>query len=335
MVTDVKKGGDRNQCFDFLKGLGCIGVIFIHVRFPGLIGEIIAKSAQFAVPIFFMIAGYMAMGCFENTIKRRFIKILKIFIYGYLCFLTYNAVFYSITVGSGTMIEWFKAHYTLKTIIDYMVFCTIDFAIPLWYLIAMIETYIFWYFVVKWKKENFFVKLMPILFLFQLFLYTICETHGFPWAWKINFISSSLPWFLFGYYIHSIEEEIDRKKSLILATYAVIGLYIALLPTVFDTSINFSCLGILIFSTALFVIAVKNYNQVVCKPVAYIGDKLSLNIYIFHVLMARLISIFFNLTLSVDAGGNVFLWIKPILTVIATIIFSWTLYIGKQHFIKL
>ena len=61
---------DRNQCLNFLKGLGSTGVVFIHITFPGLTGEIISKMAQFAVPVFFMITGYYALGCIYQFVQH-------------------------------------------------------------------------------------------------------------------------------------------------------------------------------------------------------------------------------------------------------------------------
>lgn len=334
METTNMEREDRNSFLNFLKGLGCIGVVFIHVMFPGLTGEVISKLSQFAVPVFFMVAGYYALGCSEAVVKRRLKKILKVFIYGYLLFLVYGLVGQLIK-GNGIIMEWIKTNYTLKALIKSVIFCNIDFAIPLWYLIAMLETYILWYFVVKYKKEIFFVKWIPVLFLYNLFLTTICETNGFEWFWKINFVAKALPWFLFGYYVHSIgKEQIDKTKNVVLAICAVSGCVVALIPIIFDTTINFSCVGILFYATALFVIAIKYPDIVICKSIAYVGDKLSLNVYIFHVLVAGVIDFAFQLAFHVDTDGNVFLWIKPILTVIATIMFSWMLYNGKQLFIK-
>lgn len=323
---------NRNQLLNFLKGLGCIGVVFIHITFPGLTGEIVSKISQFAVPVFFMTAGYYAMGCSEKTIKRRLIKILKIFIYGYLWFLTYNILLQ--IKGGGVLIEWLVANYTIKSLVKYVIFCNIDFAVPLWYLIAMLETYILWYFVVKWKKENLFVYLIPLLFLFQLLLTIICETNEYAWFWKMNFLSRGLAWFLFGYYVCSVgKEAIDKKKDVVLAICAIVGCVVALIPVVLDTSIDFSCVGLLFFSIALFVIAVKHSSKVVCKPIAYIGDKLSLNIYIFHMLMGGSITLVLKSVFEVNTDSNIFLWAKPILTVVATVIFSQILYKCKQYFV--
>ncbi len=151
---------DRNQCLNFLKGLGSTGVVFIHITFPGLTGEIISKMAQFAVPVFFMITGYYALGCTDTVIGKRLIKILKIFMYGYAWFFAYNIIS---QVRNGTWAGWLKANYTLKALIKYVVFCDIDFAIPLWYLIAMAETYILWYFAIRGKntfeRNSYFISI--------------------------------------------------------------------------------------------------------------------------------------------------------------------------------
>ncbi|WP_295073981.1 acyltransferase family protein [uncultured Fibrobacter sp.] len=129
----------RNEVLNLLKGLACIAVVFIHIKFPGVVGIIFGSSlTHFAVPSFLMIAGYFAFGKDETVIKRRLIKILKIFAFGYLCFLGYNVLF---QVLRGSVIEWLALNFKYTTPIKYAVFCTIDFAIPLWYLIAMAEAY--------------------------------------------------------------------------------------------------------------------------------------------------------------------------------------------------
>lgn len=66
---------------NLLKGFACIGVVFIHVSFPGVIGGIIKHASAYAVPIFFLIAGYYSFSKNLNTIKRKLIKIVKIFIF--------------------------------------------------------------------------------------------------------------------------------------------------------------------------------------------------------------------------------------------------------------
>lgn len=56
-MTEVAKK-QYNYCMDFLKGIACILVVFIHVKFPGDFGQAVQAIARFAVPFFFMVSGY-------------------------------------------------------------------------------------------------------------------------------------------------------------------------------------------------------------------------------------------------------------------------------------
>lgn len=47
----------RNQSMDLAKLIASFFVVFLHVPFPGQIGQIIGCLARFAVPLFFILAG--------------------------------------------------------------------------------------------------------------------------------------------------------------------------------------------------------------------------------------------------------------------------------------
>lgn len=329
---DLKTGSGRNQMLNFLKGIGCIGVVFMHIQFPGMFGTVIHKLAQFAVPVFIMIAGYYAFGCTEKTIKRRLFKMVKIFAYGYAFFVLYHIIF---SLKNGNLSEWFYTNFTFQKLLKYIIFCDIEFAIPLWYLIAMIEIYLTWYFVVKYDKEKMTLKMIPVLFLCHIILTTVCETNNYTWHWKINYITSAMPWFLFGYYMHADgEDRIKNLKDVVLLLEAGVGLMIAFIPMVFTTSINFSCMGIIPYATALFMIAIKHPDVSISKSVEYMGDKLSLNIYIFHVLLAGVISLFSKLLFHIDTNGVIYQWMEPAMTIIVSIIWAFILQKCKELLIN-
>lgn len=77
---------NRSSMFDFIKGLACMGMVFIHVTFPGTAGMAIKTAALFAVPVFLMIAGFYSLGATEEKILFRLKKILLIFCFAYLLF---------------------------------------------------------------------------------------------------------------------------------------------------------------------------------------------------------------------------------------------------------
>lgn len=133
------KKKDINYKLNFIKGIGCLSVIFIHVRFPGIFGTCISKMAGFAVPNFLMISGYYAYEKDPEVIKKRLKKIILLFLYAYILFFTLK-----IFGNNDSLGMWLCSNFNWQTPIKYIVFCTIDFAIPLWYLIAMIEIYIYY-----------------------------------------------------------------------------------------------------------------------------------------------------------------------------------------------
>ena len=46
----------HNHCFDFLKGIARVCVVFMHCEFPGVLGTVIQTISRFSVPFFFMLS---------------------------------------------------------------------------------------------------------------------------------------------------------------------------------------------------------------------------------------------------------------------------------------
>lgn len=312
---------NRNVMLNLLKGFACIGVVLIHITFPGKVGDLIKYASAYAVPIFFLIAGYFAFGKNVDTIKRRLIKIIKIFIFAYLIFFLFNVL---VQLKNHNLDVWLRDNYKITSLAKYVIFCTIGFAIPLWYLIAQIETYIFWIITLKFKKENIVIKLIPVIFVLQVLLTAFCETMEYEWFWKINFVTRSLSWFALGYYIHSLpKEKIDRISNKKIIGTAIVGLVIAVLPIIIDSKLKFSVVGYIPYATSIFLLAIKNGEKSLCKPLEYIGDKLSLWIYIFHVPTSSVVHMFVHKLLGIDTEIGLYPWIHPVITVCAVIVIAY------------
>lgn len=315
----------RNNKLNLLKGFACIGVVFIHIQFPGKIGKLISMVSAYAVPVFFLIAGYYAFGKGTDTLKRRLLKIIKIFVFAYLLFFVYSLLS---AANNHKVVQWFADNYTITVLARYIIFCTVSFAIPLWYLLAQIETYIFWYFIVKLKKENIIVKCIPLLFIFYSVLTIVCETKGLAWFYKINFVTRSLSWFALGYYIHSLpKEKIEATNSKILYLFLILGIVIVCLPTLLPLAINISCIGYIPYAVALFLLSLKNSEISICKTMEFLGDKLSLYVYIFHVPVGDLSKMISEKILKIHTQSEIYLWLHPIITLWIVIIISYIFYI--------
>lgn len=317
--------GGRNKFLYFLKGIGCMAIVFVHVPFLGIAGEVITAISAFSLPVFVLISGYYSFGCSTSVIKQRTIKIVKIFFYGYFWVLASNVLLH---LHSGTLAEWLHYNFTIKALAKCVIFCTIDYAIPLWYLIAMAETYLLWYFVVKHKKEGLLLKFLPALFVVQLIYLTIRVSMQYPWFWETNFITKALPWFLFGYYIHSPAgmEWIQRTKDCVFAIAALAGNMIAVVSNVSNTRVNLFWVGVSVCAISLFSIGVKHPDRLPSRLIGYIGSALSLNIYIFHQLIASTITILYRNMFHVDVDGAVFPWLRPIITLAASVMLAWIIH---------
>lgn len=313
-----------NHKLNFVKFFACMGVIFIHIPFPELFGQIVIKAAAFAVPIFYMTAGYYAFGNNCEVVKRRLTKIVKIFISALALFFAFALLD---AFMDNELAAWFDKNFTWFAIVKAVCFSTIEFAVPLWYLIAMIETYIIWYFVVKKQKEQNLLKLLPFLFVLQIVITAYCETEQVDWFWKMNFIIRALPWFLLGYYLHTDKSQKLRNiKSQNLVFLIIVGVVISIIPVAFGIRLEFSGLGYLPCAFGLFALTLKNPSQHICKPIEYIGEKLSLNIYIFHVPLSSVIGVFAK-AFGIDVTSDLWGWCQPFAVLVCTVFASWVLHV--------
>lgn len=314
---------ERNVKLDLLKGFACIGVVFIHVCFPGVFGDVVNYIFSCAVPIFYMIAGYYAWGKDAQTVKRRLLKISKIFAAGYLLFFAYCALAQAVNHTFGI---WLRANFNWNALIKCIVFCTVDFAIPLWYLLAMVELYIFWYFIVKYQKELLVLKLMPLLFALLILSTFYCEAMHLAWFRKINFLTQALPWFLLGYYTNTdAARKFRAMESLKISIFLLAGCAITVAPNVTELPYSVSLIGLIPYAFGLFILALKNPADSVCRAVEYIGKRLSLHIYLLHTPVAGVLGAACRRVLGIDTDAAAWLWAQPLLVVLCTVLAAWIL----------
>lgn len=144
-----------------------------------------------------------------------------------------------------------------------------------------------------------------------------------------------MPWFFTGYFFHTKKgiKYTDIKTS-ILIIGASVGCLIAIIPNIFDLSLDFSCIGYIPFSLSLFVIALKYPGISLCKCLEYIGSRLSLNIYVFHPIIGWLCIDCASNILKIDTNGIVFSWCKPFVVLFLSILFSFVIDQIMQSIMK-
>ena len=192
----------RNHFLDFLKGCGCLGVVFIHVKFPGTFGIIVHMLSQYAVPVFYMTAGYYAYSASVNSSDQIIKKIRRIF-----RITIYANVFYFLftllrEMMDGVAVTWIKQFASWKLWANIIVLGGFECicASHLWFLPAMIYAYLILYFMVKNSFQVKAYRLIPFLFFLKITVTTYALSFDRTWHMSGNIVCA-LPWMLLGYYV--------------------------------------------------------------------------------------------------------------------------------------
>ena len=133
----------RNNNIDIVKGISCIGIMFMHCDYPNNITIYIKVINRFGVPFFFFVSGYYFLKNNDIKVKRIILKIYHIF-----NLLIYSGIFYNMFFIIFNNIvyhnNWNIVEYTLKILNKGKIiklFITNDPFIysHLWFLLALLR----------------------------------------------------------------------------------------------------------------------------------------------------------------------------------------------------
>lgn len=320
----------RNSLLNFIKGCGCIGVVFIHILFPGVVGKIVYKASQYAVPIFLMISGYFAYNVNAgDKIKRRTTKICKITLFAILFYFIYTLCF---VIKSQNVSNWLAYFLNWKSWVKIIIFSDLDIINGghLWFLPAQIYAYLILLYIDKKNIYEYAYKSIPLLFALRIVVSVIVGSSGLTWHLKGNFFIGAVPWMFLGNYIAYNQNLVKKYSNKMLVGFALIGEFLAILFVVINFPIDFSEIGVIIYSIALFALAIRNPSIHISRKIEKIGDDYSLYIYIIHIAVGGILEMIVQFI-----GWNqfrIYLWIKPIVVVLISIVLSifWCRVILKK-----
>ncbi|MCQ2520959.1 MAG: DUF1919 domain-containing protein [Lachnospiraceae bacterium] len=315
-----------------LKGIACIGVIFIHVVLPGELGIIIKNLAGFAVPFFFLVAGYFV--CQENeevVLKKRAKNIFRILLISVLLYLIYTLLYYLKFSTLQTIVN----KICVRTVFDVLILG--DFSIieaqHLWFLLALLYSYIFLWMLAKRKTKKIYLILLVSLFVFRLFLIILGEFVEISWHYRSNFLLGGLPYVLLGRLIAEKEESAYRPGLFCILTG--ISFFIIVLLSCWE---EFSLVTYLVYSfvfpICLFMLAISAETHK-GKSLAFVGRQLSLYVYVFHMLVIKVGEILGN-KLEINTSTTLYRIIFPIAVAVVSVILSILIYAiwnKKIHYI--
>lgn len=206
-----------NYCLDWIKGIACIFVVFMHCEFPGMLGVAVQAISRFCVPFFFMVSGYYCYKSIPVSIserKRKVYHILKITIYASLFYILYalvqnwiwGDVSLSVTTKDVVVFAFFNQ---MKIIVSQM-----------WFLWALLYVYILYLWI--GGQELYKRSSLPIA--------VICLTLYVALAQGLHVVGISIPnyvyknWFIeglgfftLGYILHQYQDRIKIQNNALLA----------------------------------------------------------------------------------------------------------------------
>lgn len=219
-MPDTKLKSARNQSIECCKLIAAIFVVFIHVKFPGNLGNAADCLARFAVPMFFAISGYFNYQASSRQIVRRMKHILSLNLAGIAAHLLWGCF---LTVYSGgSAAEYLRTSMpNMEQLVHWIILHINPFAGHLWYLTAIGACYlIFWAYVRFWGEKEadyrplYFAGLclLTVYFVFDIVLPSLGSDMYWPYYRNGWFLG--LPMFTMGIFLHEHQERILANYSL-------------------------------------------------------------------------------------------------------------------------
>ena len=279
------KMNERNGSLDAIKAIACFLIVFLHCSldtnlYPA--SEYVCAFARVAVPLFIMITGYYFLSIVEKGRMKKFMfKIVRITLVGSCFYLLVALYLFDV-----------QTIFNFENLKNWLLFNSVPVTgFHLWYLYALIYILLVVYYGMSFFSSGKNAFALAIFLLFCNYLLSFCEDA----LYVRNFLMLGLPYFLLGFCVKKYEQRI-MESSFWKGKHYLIFLFMLLLQVAefyFYKKMGVSLprehfLMTTPLSCYLFVVAIKYPKLNKCGFLAYIGDKLSTNIYIYHVFIILL-----------------------------------------------
>ena len=323
-----------NSCFDFIKGIACICVVFMHCEFPGLFGIVVQTVSRFCVPFFFMISGYYSYyGADEGkqyNARKKITHIAKITLFASLFYFGVTVILYMI---------WGQ-HLPLpprSDIVNWLIFNrSVFISGHLWFLFALLYDYILFSLVYRLRLVTAAIYTIPILILAYIVLAQGAHIAGIKIPNMIyrNFLIEGFPLFMLGYWFHQNYAKVTARcgngwlLSLLCASTAACLLERMLMERDFGVNIvtfpQVAC---------LFILGMKHPRKFEKNALGWMGKRLSMLIYVLHMFVWR--TVVNRIYAYIHVSQNpIALYLKPVVVLAATIAFSCAIVFCLDRFAR-
>lgn len=320
----------RNECLNVWKALAAFSVLLIHCQFPGVAGEVLKSAARFAVPLFFLISGYYSYGKGTDTVRRRAVRILKLYVLAGAIYYGWAALRFFLSQGTltGAGAELFPGKHPIS---DILIWSWCQMAPHLWFLGALLYCYVFYGLLVHLRLEEKLYVLIPLLLAANLalgegrvFLGVEVPVHCIR-----SFFLTGLPLFLLGHWFGKRKGQgglaVSVKGCMLLT---VLGLALELLEWRVTGYEEFY-FGSILMSAGLFLWALERPELGAGGLLSGIGERDSDQIYLWHMLIKN-VTMIVVLRTGIYESAPICGWLMPVWTAVLSLGLAELLYKFKE-----
>lgn len=287
-MTNEKNVTTRNNSIDCWKLIAAIGVIFVHVPFDGVLGNILTSVGICGVAFFYIISGYACYGDKEEVcpkIRKRLLRngiitLITVAIYMIFCILQKKQ--------NHEYNWWIRLFRQPQTWLRMLFLGDFEmmYGSHLWFMIALLWSYVIFYFIARFNLKKAACIACPVFLIIRFIVDSYVNSFNADWHLSGNLIVGALPVMLLGYLIA------DKKERLMQLTDFVLIISTVLLAAAMFVTVNFRIGKIdisQIFKTfcaaSLFLLCLKRPSPRFVTIPAKLGREDSLYIYLFHFLL--------------------------------------------------
>lgn len=319
------KTNQYNYCLDFIKGIACIFVVFMHCEFPGLLGTVVQAVSRFCVPFFFMVSGYFY---FSPKTINKLERIRKAKHLGIITF--WSTLFYIIFAFVQHSFQTVNnINCTFKDVSAFLFCNQMWFVVSqMWFLFALLYVYVALVFInPEWYRKH-----CHLIVFFCLTAY-ICLAQGLHiigvtvpnYVYK-NWMIEGFGFFSLGFVLHIYKDKFRVTNALLFCVVVSTTLLClaerALLGR--DFGVNVCSIP---QSIALMLYALNNSGRHK-GIIQLLGKTCSMFVYILHPAVWHTMEKIYQVA-NVDEN-MVALYVMPIIVLAVTVLLSIACYRVQQ-----
>ena len=275
---------------DHIKLLAAYFVVFIHSLFPGNYGVAVKAIARFAVPFFFLCSGFFLYGNKPESIIKKALHILKLFLVTAAVYLVSAVVLFAIQRDFDGLSDYLYSLIRPRAIVQFLLFNECAVAGHLWYMAAMFYVYIIYYFIEKLKIPDSVTAVSAIVLLvLHLLIWHILLTYKITEStfFVRNFLLIGFPFVTIGRMMKKHLDQLPRLKLWAVLLLLIVGSACSLLSrfTFGNKSVPF---GAIVCALTLMLVSITGKQSQ--KPRLINAGIYSTYIYLYHPLVITVYS---------------------------------------------